>query len=249
MAYVKSDNNREREGGKNECCAEDKWCKYPWQAVLTQCLWIQPWLREAVDPCWLSGGHLGSKHLAVWQIEFWVLLLALHAVSQCSNTAKKKKKQQHTGQNLLRLKLEVWHRHNVWSGHQRISDICLMEIHGASLPTVNFIVVNITLGYQRGRDGEKHARYNRVRRTQTQPRYNWYTHPDNLSIWLPVSLVSCFTLSHKRHRDTMTWTAAMCVHVCVFVRIHRRGKEREREIKKERRKRWGEKTEWASIAK
>lgn len=40
---------------------EDKWCKYHWQAGLTLCLWIQPWLCEAVDPCWLSGGQSWTK--------------------------------------------------------------------------------------------------------------------------------------------------------------------------------------------
>lgn len=55
-----------------------------------QCLWIQPWRRDAVHPCWLSGGHLGSKHLALWQVVFWVSLLALHAISVCSTQSRAK---------------------------------------------------------------------------------------------------------------------------------------------------------------
>lgn len=62
----------------------DKWCKFPWQPVLTLCLWIQPWPWDTVDPCWLSGGHLGSKHLPLWQVAVWISLLALYATSQRS---------------------------------------------------------------------------------------------------------------------------------------------------------------------
>lgn len=79
---------------------QDKWCKYRWQTWLTQCQWIQPWLWDTVDPCWLSGGHLGSKHLAVWQVSFWVLLLALQALFSVFSTEQSKKE---TGQCLLRL--------------------------------------------------------------------------------------------------------------------------------------------------
>lgn len=134
MAYVKSNNNRG--GGRkvvNVVLHEDKWCKYHWHALLTLCLRIQPWLWEAVDPCWLSGGHLGSKHLAVWQVAFWVLLLALHRRFSALDTERG------TGQNLLQLKQQVWHGCHVWSGHQRISEICLMEINRVS-PTYSVVL-------------------------------------------------------------------------------------------------------------
>lgn len=98
--------------------------------------------------------------------------------------------------------------------------------------------------------------------THTQPRYNWYTHPDNPSIWLPVSLFSCFTLSlsHRHNPDTMTWAAVWWVSslryeerpvrkgsMCVC--IHPYERERREDGNKRKKGRWGEKTEWASIAK
>ncbi len=144
-----------------------------------------------------------------------------------------------------------------------------MEIHGASLPTVNFIVINIMFGGTSAisvaamvRNTQDAINSDTHIRTHTQPRYHWYTEPDNPSIWLPVSLFSCFTLSvshsHKHNQHPMTCTA-VCggrqrgmkkgwlerVNVCLYAS---KG-ETQIERNKRKRKRRGEKTEWASIAK
>lgn len=247
---------------------EDKWCKYPWQAPLTLCLWIQPWLREAVDPCWLSGGHLGSKHLA--GLAGCILGLAACLTHHFSvlNTergrAKKKEKKKTQAricwdrsrkfgigamfdQDIKGLVKHVWWR---YTGFPHIQYTLSSLISCVVLPQLSVWL----------RWWETHKIQST--HTHTQPRYNWYTHPDNPSIWLPVSLFSCFTLSlsHRHNPDTMTWAAVWWVSslryeerpvrkgsMCVC--IHPYERERREDGNKRKKGRWGEKTERASIAK
>lgn len=169
---------------------EDKWCKYHWQAALTLCLWIQPlaWrscgsMLALRGPSWIkaSGALAGC---------FWVSPLVSYAISQCRTQSGAEREQ-------AKILVWVWHRDNAWSEHQRISEICPMEINAALLPTVKFyhrliscLLLTLLSTWLRWWET------NKIESTYKQPRYNWYTNPDNPSIWLPVSLFSCSTVSH-----------------------------------------------------
>lgn len=105
---------------------EDKWCKYHWQTALTLCLWIQPlaWrscgsMLALRGPSWIkaSGALAGC---------FWVLPLVSYAISQCWTQSGAEREQ-------AKILVRVWHRNNAWSEHQRISEICPMEINAALL--------------------------------------------------------------------------------------------------------------------
>lgn len=106
---------------------------------------------------------------------------------------------------------KFWRRDNVWSGHQRISETCLTEIHRASPPTVNFIVINITSGVTSaispGRAGEKHRRYNQTQ-TRAQPQIQ-LIHAGRQ----PLYLIACLAplLFHSRFSLSLKWHGSPCV--------------------------------------
>lgn len=106
MAYVKSDNNREKNWWML-CCMKTNGVNIPgkhrWHCVCESSL--------GSEKLWIHAGSQGAildqSIWRVWQVAFWVLLLALHTISQCSTQsgAEQKKKEENTGQNLLRPKL------------------------------------------------------------------------------------------------------------------------------------------------
>lgn len=134
MAYVKSDNNKKKHSWLL-CCMKTNGVnitgRHRWHCVCESSL--------GSEKLWIHAGSLGAiLDQSIWQfgrlysgsccLPYTPFLCAQHRAGQ-----RKKK----TGQNLPRLRRQVWHVFNVWSGHQRISEICLMEIHRVSLPTVN----------------------------------------------------------------------------------------------------------------
>lgn len=62
---------------------------------------------------------------------FWDSPLLAYAISQCWTQSGAEREQ-------AKILVWVWHWDNAWSGHQRISEICPMEINAALLPTVKF---------------------------------------------------------------------------------------------------------------
>lgn len=140
-----------------------------------------------------GGGHLGSKHLAAWQVAFWVSLVASHFLG--AQTAPKKRGP----------KTERGRREGFGAGPTFDQDIKGLVERGRQRTRGfscygNFIAVNIALGVAAAIDGGKHTRYNQLNKI----RPDTHTRPPRYLI-----------LSHTQRRVEGRRPKAARVNVCL----------------------------------